>query len=179
MFCCYLLIRDHTANQSINRSCRAWRLCFENIWCTAYDKIYGVPQESILGPLLFSFYMLVPGQIIYKRCSALHIQLHIKHYYLDDKNFLKHNKDKTETIFIGKTIKTKWGNLATRIKPIVRKLGVFVDSGFTLNHTLLLVQHSFICWTPVKPLRCWHMLLFASFITHKRELITSIQGTLD
>lgn len=96
-----------------------------------------------------------------------------------NKNFLKHNKDKTETIFIGKTIKTKWGNLATRIKPIVRKLGVFVDSGFTLNHTLLLVQHSFICWTPVKPLRCWHVLLFASFITRKRELITSIQGTLD
>ncbi|XP_062391362.1 uncharacterized protein LOC134079180 [Sardina pilchardus] len=131
----------------------------------------GVPQGSILGPILFLLYILPLGEILARHnisyhCFADDVLLYLPlkangqaalHSLLDcladikawmGANFLNLNENKTEIIVFGKTSPAfstdALGPLASNIRPSVRNLGVIFDSAFKFEQQVsAVVRKSF------------------------------------
>ncbi|KAL2093106.1 hypothetical protein ACEWY4_010418 [Coilia grayii] len=149
---------------------RSFFVAIGNCTSASMSLTCGVPQGSILGPLLFNLYMLPLGQIIKNNSVNYHSYADDTQVYLAlspndytpleslcecidqinnwmSHNFLQLNADKTEVIVFGKKedrrrITTALETKGLKAKDTVKNLGVFIDSELTFNSHMKAITKS-------------------------------------
>ena len=150
---------------------RSFSVQLGDFFSSAAPLTCGVPQGSILGPILFLLYMLPLGEILATHnisfhCFADDVQLYLPlkgdgqvalHSLLDclddvrkwmGANFLNLNESKTEVAFFGNPppafSTNALGPLAVNIRPTVKNLGVIFDGAFKFESQVsAVVRNSF------------------------------------
>uniref|UniRef100_A0A8C6U6R4 Reverse transcriptase domain-containing protein n=1 Tax=Neogobius melanostomus TaxID=47308 RepID=A0A8C6U6R4_9GOBI len=162
---------------------RSFSVSANQIGSESADLLCGVPQGSVLGPVLFLLYMIPLGKIIQrfsdvsfhlfaddiqlycsfepseiqKLNSLLHCLVEIKQWLSE--NSLQLNTDKTETLIIAPDdsipgIKQFLGDLGQFAKPSLRNLGVIFDKDMSLvQHCKQLTRNCFFQLRNISKLR--------------------------